>query len=147
MQPLSVAEAQWGVSVSVCVSGGWCAVQQCGRHSDVLMLLATLSDGDYRHWWDCWHIQWGETKWTPLMGLWRPIHWDNILFCSPSSVIRVFKSVLMNVVTDEQGFYIINRRNALENPCNYSYSLWNERAERLRIRPWILSLYYTVINT
>ena len=29
----------------------------------------------------------------------------------------------MIVVTDEQGFYIINSRNALENPCNHSCSL------------------------
>ena len=38
-------------------------------------------------------------------------------------VTRVFKGVLMLLVTDEQGFYIINRRNGLENQCNHSYSL------------------------
>ena len=38
-------------------------------------------------------------------------------------VIWVFKDVLRILVTDEQGFYITNRRNALENPCNHSCSL------------------------
>ena len=38
-------------------------------------------------------------------------------------VIRVFKGVLMTLVTDEQGFYIISRINTLENLCNHSYSL------------------------
>ncbi len=38
-------------------------------------------------------------------------------------VMWVFKGVLMILVTDEQGFYIIDRRNPLENPCNHSCSL------------------------